>query len=78
MASVIIMAADKVLVHENSWIMIHEAEAVAVGRADDLDTDAKMHLDSIIAVKVKDEQGMPARPRRYGFTRRANRSRRLI
>ena len=48
------------------------------GRANDLDADAKMHLDSLIAVKVKDEQGMPARPRRYGFTRRANRSRRLI
>ena len=47
-------------------------------RADDLDADAKMHLDSVIATKVKDEQGMPARPRRYGFTRRANRSRRLI
>ncbi len=48
------------------------------GRANDLDADAKMHLDSIIATKVKDEQGMPVRPRRYGFTRRANRSHRLI
>ena len=47
-------------------------------RANDLDADAKMHLDSIIGVKVKDEQGSPVRPRRYGFTRRANRSRRLI
>ncbi len=47
-------------------------------RANDLDADAKMHLDNIISTKVKDEQGMPARPRRYGFTRRANRSRRLI
>ena len=41
MASVIIMAADKILVHENSWIMIHEAEAVAVGRADDIESTAQ-------------------------------------
>ena len=47
-------------------------------RANDLDVDAKMHLDSTIATKVKDEQGLPVRPRRYGFTRRASRSRRLI
>lgn len=45
MASVIIMAADKVLVHENSWIMIHEAEALAVGRADDLESNAKWLRD---------------------------------
>ena len=48
------------------------------GRANDLDTDAKMHLDSVIAVKVKDEQGKPVRPRRYGYSRRINRSCRLI
>ena len=45
MASVIIMAAEKVLVHENSWIMIHEAEALAVGRADDLESNAKWLRD---------------------------------
>ncbi len=37
MASVILMGADVVKVHESSWIMIHEVETEASGRADDLD-----------------------------------------
>ena len=48
------------------------------GRANDLDADAKMYLDSTVAAKVKDMQGDPVRPRRYGYTRRMLRMTRLI
>jgi len=42
MASLILMAADKVKVHENSWIMIHEAESGSEGRASDLQKESEV------------------------------------
>ncbi len=48
------------------------------GRAADLDKDALMHYNNLIGAKVKDMQGDPVRPRRYGYTRRMLRMTRLI
>jgi len=39
-------------------------------RADDLTADAAEKLADLIGAKVKDEQGTPARPRRYGYSLR--------
>lgn len=41
MASLILMAADVIKVHEASWIMIHEAEVTAQGRASELENHAE-------------------------------------
>ena len=41
MASLMLMAADTVRVHEASWIMIHEAEVTAQGRASELENHAE-------------------------------------
>ena len=47
-------------------------------RANDLDADAGKHHDDVISTKVKDEQGTPVRPKRYGYSRRMRRSSRLL
>lgn len=39
-------------------------------RADDLDADASRHFDTLVGIKVKDEQATPVRPRRYAHGRR--------